>query len=263
MSRWQPGHYTHWLLYAYLQQGRHDAARALLASLAAHAAGRAQARGALANFRTRYVIETERWDSPEARALETDAGAAGEDGYEYATFVSGYAAAKRGDPKRAREMLERLARRNGDATLAVKPGASGAEVVPVIMELSLRAELIKQGGKVDSAIALLRRATALEDAMPAEFGPPAVVLPSHELFGATLVAAGRKDEAAEQYARALQLQPGRSAALLRSARAEASRGRTDAATRAYRQLADNWSQSDAGIRGLDETRARAVPDKTP
>ena len=261
-SRWQPGHYTHWLLYAYLQQGRREAARALLASLSAHAAGRAQARGPLANFRTRYVIETERWDSPEARALDADVGAAGEDGYEYAAFAAGYAAAKRGDRARAEQMLQRLGQRNGPATTTLKPGASGGEVVPVITELSLRAELVRQDGKIDSAIALLRRATALEDGMPAEFGPPAVVAPSHELLGAVLVAAGRTDEAAQEYAHALQLQPGRSAALLGSARAETARGRRDAATRAYRKLADNWSQADSGIAGLPEARTRAAPDKT-
>jgi tetratricopeptide (TPR) repeat protein len=262
-SRWQPGHYTHWLLYAYLQQGRHEAARALLASLLAHAAGRAQARGPLANFRTRYVVETGRWDSPEARALDTDVGAAGEDGYEYATFAAGYAAAKRGDRARAAQMLDRLVQRNGPVTTALKPGASGADAVPVIMELSLRAELARQDGKVDSAIVLLRRATTLEDGMPAEFGPPAVVAPSHELLGGLLFAAGRTDEASEQYAKALQLQPGRSAALLGSARAEGARGRTAAAGRAYRQLVDNWRPADAGIAGLTEARSGGTPGKTP
>lgn len=258
-SRWQPGHYTHWLLYAALQQGRRVAARALLASLAAHAAGRAPSRGPLANFRSRYVIESEQWDGPEARAIDADAGVAGEDGYEYATFAAGYAAAKRGDRARAVAMLDLLARRNGDATQRVKPGASGSEVVPLIEELSLRAELVRQEGAIDSAIALLRRATALEDGMPAEFGPPAVAAPSHELLGALLLTVGRTDDAAAEYAKALQLQPGRSAALLGSARAETARGRADAAARAYRQLIDNWSQADEGIAGLAEARARGGP----
>lgn len=260
-SRWQAGHYTHWLLYAYLQQGRFDAARALLASLTAHGESRHQVHGALANFRTRYVLETGRWDSPEARALVADAGAAGEDGYEYATFAAGYAAAKRGERAAATDMLQRLARGNGAATLALKPGVNGSEAVPVILELSLRAELARQDGKVDSAIVLLRRATALEDGMPAEFGPPAVVLPSHELLGALLAEVHRDNEAAEQYALALQLQPGRSAALLGKARAEAARGRSAMALQAYRQLADNWSHADAAVAGLGEARARAAQDK--
>jgi tetratricopeptide (TPR) repeat protein len=262
-SKWGPGHYTSWLLYGYLQQGRFEDARRLLASLSAHAARRPAARGVVANLAARYVAETERWDSPEARALDGSLGAEGEDGYEYATFVAGYAAAKRGDHARAAALLARLATTNGNASVTVKPGASGSVVVPVILELSLRAELERQSGHLDSAVALLRRATALEDGMPAEFGPPAVVMPSHELLGGLLFTAGKLDDAAMQYTRALQLQPGRSTALLATARIETARGRKDAALHAYRQLADNWNQADAGIDGLTEARSRVVERPRP
>jgi tetratricopeptide (TPR) repeat protein len=205
-------------------------------------------RGPLANFRARYVVETARWDSPEAKALDADFGVAGEDDYEYATFGAGFAAAKRGDRKRASELLQLLSKRNGNALQTVKPGAAGIASVPVILELSLRAELARQDGKIDSAVALLRRATALEDAMPAEFGPPAALTPSHEALGAILLAANRSKEAADEYERALKLQPGRAAALVGSARAEAARGRPDAADRAGRTLADNWRDADADVR---------------
>ena len=255
-SRWQPGHYTHWLLYAYLQQGRYEAAQALLSSLAAHAAGRAQARGPLANFRARYVMETAQWDSREAMSLDEDVGVAGEGGYDYSTFAAGYAAAKRGDRTRAAALLERYTRTN--SITAFKPGASGRDVVPLILELSLRAEFARQDSKPDSAIAFLRRATALEDGMPAEFGPPAVVAPSHELLGALLFEVGQTDEASVQYERALELQPGRSAALLGNARAQLARGRTVSARRAYRQLMQNWSAADSGLAGIAEARTRAL-----
>jgi len=247
-SRWQAGHATAWLLYGYLQQGRYEAARQLIASLTAHGVGRPPMRGPLANFRARYVVETARWDSPEAKALDADFGVAGEDDYEYATFGAGFAAAKRGDRKRASELLQLLSKRNGNALQTVKPGAAGIASVPVILELSLRAELARQDGKIDSAVALLRRATALEDAMPAEFGPPAALTPSHEALGAILLAANRSKEAADEYERALKLQPGRAAALVGSARAEAARGRPDAADRAGRTLADNWRDADADVR---------------
>lgn len=256
-SKWQAGHYTSWLLYGYLQQGRFEDARKLLASLTAHATSRPAARGPAANSAARYVIETQRWNSREARALDASAGVIGEDGYEYATFAAGYAAAKRGDRARAATLLARLAESNGRSATVVKPGASGSDAVPVILELTLRAELKRQAGDVDAAIAMLRRATALEDGMPAEFGPPAVVAPSHETLGAVLAAAGKLDDAAAEYARALQVQPGRSAALLASARVDAALKKADAAARAYRQLADNWSQADKDVAGLDEVRARA------
>ena len=129
-------------------------------------------------------------------------------------------------------------------------------VVPIILEMSLRAELLQRAGKRDSAIVLLKRAILLEDGMPPEFGPPAVVAPTHELLGAMLLAANRANEAAEQFARALALQPGRAIALLGSARAEVASGRGDAATRAYRTLANNWLAADVTIPALAEVRRR-------
>ena len=256
-ARWRPGHYTTWLHYAYLQQGKYEEARALLASLAAHAAGRAQSRGVIANLRARQVFETGAWDSPDARALDADAGQAGEDDYEYATFAAGYAAAKRGDTSRATVLLKQLTTRNATVGATARLGAPGSVVVPVILELSLRAELLNIAGARDSAIALMRRATALEDAMPPEFGPPAVVAPSHELLGAMLLAAKRPAEAASQFATALQLQPGRSLALLGSARAETARGMTAVGQNAYRRLADNWAGADAALSALGEVRQHA------
>ena len=254
-ARWQAGHSTHWLLYAYLQQGRVEAARRLIASLAVHGAGRADARGMLANFRSRLVVEGAVWTGPEAAALTEGAGTAGEDGYEYASFAAGYAAARSGDTARARQWLARLTRANGAASATVRPGAPGTAAVPVILELTLRAELLRQGGERDSAITLLTRATALEDAMPAEFGPVATLLPSHQSLGALYASLGRHAAAADEYARALQLQPGRSAALLGLARAESKRGRVEVARRAWMQLAENWQQADVALPALAELRA--------
>ena len=215
-DHWGPGHGTHWLTYAYVQQGRYETTRQLLGSLAANAGSPPSRdnRGQLANFRARYVLDSEQWDGPEAKALAADTGMAGEDDYEYATFAAGYAAARRDDVRMAERMLARLTRVNGRATTTVRPGQTGNKVVPVILELSLRAELLRRKGGKEAAIALLRRATALEDGMPAEFGPPAVVKPSHELLGSVLLETGRASAAVTEFQRALALAPGRSPALL-------------------------------------------------
>ena len=262
-DHWRPGHGTHWLTYAYVQQGRYEAARQLLVSLASNAGSPPSRydRGQLANFRARYVLDTEQWDGPEAKALAADAGMPGEDGYEYATFAAGYAAARRGDRGLAEQLLEALAGANGDAVATVKPGERGIKVVPVILELSLRAELLRGKGAGDQAIALLRRATALEDAMPAEFGPPAVVKPSHELLGGLLLESGRAAEAATEFQRALDLAPGRSGPLLGLARAARAAGAQAISARAYATLAANWHAADPGLPALAEVRAGAgTPD---
>jgi tetratricopeptide (TPR) repeat protein len=256
-AHWGPGHVTHWLTYAYVQQGRYHAARELLTSLASStgSAPSRSDRGQLANFRARYVLDSEQWDGPEAKALAADTGISGEDDYEYATFAAGYAAARRGDAGMAEQMLARLTRTNGDALASVKPGETGSKVVPVILELSLRAELARRSKASDSAIALLRRATALEDGMPAEFGPPAVVKPSHELLADLLLASGRAREAVAEFQRALALGPGRSRALLGLARAARQAGEESISARAYGTLAANWHAADDGVPELAEARA--------
>jgi tetratricopeptide (TPR) repeat protein len=212
-------------------------------------------RGQLANFRARYVLDSEQWDGPEAKALAADAGFPGEDEYEYATFAAGYAAARRGDAKMAEQMLATLTRANGNAATTVRPGETGIKVVPVILELSLRAELLRRKGGKDAAIALLRRATALEDGMPAEFGPPAVVKPSHELLASLLLESGRAAEAVTEFQRALQLAPGRSDALLGLGRAARAAGQQAISARAYATLAANWHAADSGLPALAEARA--------
>jgi tetratricopeptide (TPR) repeat protein len=258
-DHWHAGHGTHWLTYAYVQQGRYEAARQLLALLASNAGSppSRRDRGQLANFRARYVLDSEQWDGPEANALAADTGISGEDDYEYATFAAGYAAARRGDTRMAEQMLATLTRANGNAAATVKPGETGIKVVPVILQLSLRAELLRRKGAKGEAITLLRRATALEDGMPAEFGPPAVVKPSHELLAGLLLESGHAAEAVTEYQRALELAPGRSRALLGLAQAGRAAGQPAVAARAYAALAANWHAADAGLPALAEARAGA------
>ena len=255
-ARWRPSHPTHWLTYAHVQQGRYQVARELIVSLASNAGSPPSRyhRGQLANFRARYVLDSEQWDGPEAKALAADAGIPGEDDYEYATFSAGYAAARRGDTRVAEQMLATLARANGAAPTTVRPGETGIKVVPVILELSLRAELLRQKGAKTEAIALLRRATALEDGMPVEFGPPAVVKPTHELLAGLLLETGQAAEAVSEFQRALQLAPGRSGALLGLGRAARAAGQEAIAARAYTTLTANWEDADGGLPALAEVR---------
>src|SRR2546423_433541 len=96
-----------------------------------------------------------------------------------------------------------------------------------------------------AAVALMREATALEDAMPVEFGPPADVKPAHELFGEILLQAGRPREAQREFARALQLAPKRALSLRGLGRAAAAAGDATTAARAYAELRAIWHRADA------------------
>lgn len=237
---WSPGHYTTWLGYAYLQQGRYVEAERLIETLAGNAGGRPQRLGIVANLRAREAIETERW-SAVAPAEPT----AGEDGYSYSRFVAGFAAARRGDRAGAERVLALLAQDNRDSEARV--GDTGDKVVPLILEKELRAELLRLDGQGEAAVALLNQATALEDGMPFEFGPPVVVKPSHELLGETLLALQRAPEAVLEFRRGLALAPNRARSLLGLLRAAQAAGDSATAAEATRALRVVWHRADVPL----------------
>lgn len=232
------GHYTSWLGYGYLQQGRYGQARKHLETVRANVASPAR-RGeqpSLIMMRAHYLIDSERWEDP---ATSWDLGAAGvyADARAADAFATGYAALLRGDRARA----------DAAATMLRGLQTDDASTAPRILSLELRAAILAASDKPDAAVALLREATKLEDAMPLEFGPPAIVKPSHELLGEVLLDAGRAAEAQREFTRALELTPGRSRSLVGLARAAAISGDREASRRAAQHVLRNWHAADADI----------------
>ena len=205
-SKWQAGHYTYWMHYGLLQQGRFDEAARLLDRLHVQmpAESRAPRRAYLANARGQQVLNAERWDDPSLRweiAL-ADAGAVPR---AMNAFTRGYAALQRGDRGAAKRALTDI-----DALRDVPPGTlGGLPQMPAVLADELRAALLRADGRKADAEQLLRRAGDQAAALPAEFGPPDLVKPPQELLGEWLLADGRIADARAAFARALELWPGR------------------------------------------------------
>src|SRR6185369_10382308 len=102
-------------------------------------------------------------------------------------------------------------------------------------------------GRADSAVAMLRTAAdsvALDPALFLAEGPQrSSVGVTHLLLARALAEGGRYAEALAAYDRALELSPGRSAAVLGRARVLALLGRREEARRAYAQLAASWKNA--------------------
>ena len=249
-AAWTANHYTQWLGYGYLQQGRYgDALRHLSLMHQNLDRRRPLQRAELALMRADYVVNTERWDSPslQGRIELADARLRNR---AVDAFVAGFSALKLGDrvgAERGLAQLTDISRRRA----AVDTGYA-KDRVPGILEKELQALLRQADGAADDAVALMREATALEDAMPLEFGPPAVVKPSHELFGEILLQAGRPRAAEVEFARALRLAPKRALSLLGLGRAAAAAGDRPTAARAYRDLREIWHRADPILPGLAE-----------
>jgi tetratricopeptide (TPR) repeat protein len=241
---WHAGHYTMWLGYAYAQQGRFDDARAHLLHLRANANAQPR-RGdgpGLALMRAYYLIDSERWSdsvaawslgpfpAPTVRAIDA--------------FATGYAALKRGDRARAEQMAKDVA---GQITTDAAGAFLNNPAIVRVLDAEMRALLASSAGRVDAALAAIREASRIEDSLPADFGPPIVVKPSHELAGEILLAAGRAPEAQREFTRSLELAPGRARSLLGLARAASRAGDAAVANRAAAQLLRNWHAADKAI----------------
>ncbi len=243
---WTPNHYTSWLNYAYLQQGRYADALHMIEKMLPSSGRSVPNRQlwGLTAMRARYLIDTEQWDSPIGTSA-IDVSSLGSGGGASSTFVAGLRAARKGDAAAAAKALAALSQANAESV--DEPNA--------ILEKELTALVRLAEGKRDEALSLMREATRREDAMPFEFGPPAVIKPSHELFGEMLLEAGKPKEAHAEFTRALALAPKRARSLLGLARASMAMGDSPGAARTYAELRAVWHRADPAIRNLAELRA--------
>jgi len=248
-TAWVPGHYTQWLGYAYLQEGRYTEALRHLERVREGMRDLPGQRNSLAWMRGEYLVNTERWNSEPARWPVNLAGSPANSAYD--AFVSGYAAVKRGDLPSAG--ASRSAMTPLIATVLAGGDSLEARTLTV-MDRELAAAIAVAGGRAEQAISLLREATTIEDGLPMDFGPPLIVKPSHELFGEVLLQLNRPAEAEHEFTRALALAPGRARALIGQIRSAAAAGDRPVAEAAYRLLAANWRNADGDLRELADLR---------
>jgi len=256
-SSYTANHYSAWLDYALLQQGKLAEARDLLETGRRNlgSPGKGYVRASLIGMRAHYLIMSEQWaDSSIAWALDTAEISSVTQAMD--AFAAGDAGLHRGDRAVVDTQQRRLA---ALAARKPKPDESDGDldVVPVL-EKELRAATRAVDGAGNEADSLLREATAQEEAMPAAFGPPDVVKPAPELLGELLLAQGKPAEAQQAFARALALAPRRSLSLRGLARAATAAGDTVVADQAYADLRSIWRHADAGLPGLDEAARKSA-----
>jgi tetratricopeptide (TPR) repeat protein len=260
-DRWGPGHYTWWLGYGYLQQGRWERAEAHLEAMRAATTADSPpiVRAHLARMRAELVANTGRWTHPSLEWSIAYADVAGGfDGARVAAdeWVRGRAALERGDVAVALNMTTALENRAAAAAAAADPNDPTSGVAQV-MALQLRGLAARTDGRLDDGIALLRDALTLERSLPYEFGPPLVVIPSGELLGEALVAEERGAEAIAAFRATLEVAPGRWTALRGLTHASEMAGDTAAARRAWAELAANWHAADAVMPGREPLKPEA------
>jgi tetratricopeptide (TPR) repeat protein len=247
-------HYSAWLDYAYLQQGRVAKASSLLETARRNMGSppRMHDRWSLMAMRAHYLVAGEQWaDSSLAWTLDT--AGIGPVTQAMDAFALGYAALKRGDRAQADAQQRRL---GALAARKANPDDDDGDIqVAAVLDKELRAAISAADGKGEEAVAALREAATQEEAIPAAFGPPDVVKPAPELLGELLLAQGKPAEAQQAFTRALALAPRRSLSLLGLARAATAAGDTVVAEQASADLRAIWRRADTDIaRHLAEAR---------
>jgi tetratricopeptide (TPR) repeat protein len=255
-------HSLHWLLYAYLQQGRYNKAEELL-QLMKKVMSESTYDNKLrpdyyennyANMAAAFVVETERWDlanelfppsstqnpSPQTSMSGSHAGHG-------ATTTTAdtvrYSSASKSLPSFIRALSATIRGSND-----FESGLTGIRELEVA---ALNAAMKKDYAK---AIELMKKATAMEEETGPPSGPPALIKPTHELFGEILLRADKPAEASAQFRTALLRQPNRARSLLGVARAAAQSGDQITATTTYVKLLQQWKQADEGLAELREAR---------
>jgi tetratricopeptide (TPR) repeat protein len=165
-------------------------------------------------------------------------------------YARGTALARTGRIDDARRELAALDRLRGDAALEkvriknINPASSIVEIA----RLTLAADIAAAQGRGADAIALLERATAVEDALA--YDEPHLWLgPTRHALGAALVGERRYAEAERVYREDLRRYPNNGWSLGGLARAQRLRGDADAASVTERALRDAWARADIAIAG--------------
>ncbi len=254
-------HYTHaldYLVYAYLQRGADEQARAVIEEvMGRHEPFQGTFINAfhLAAMPARYAVERRAWDEARAVAPGTPASVAWERFWwaeSISWFARGLGAAHTGDVEEA-ERAERRMVELRDAARAA--GEAGFADYIEVDRLVLAAWRAHGAGQDEQALALAREAVQREDATQKHPVTPGALYPSQEALGDLLLALERPREALGAYEGSLARWPGRFNSLVGAARAARAAGLDARALDHYRALLEVSSGADSGRPALAEARA--------
>ena len=258
----QDYHSLAWLHYTYLQQGRYNAAAALIlekqqdmaqASDTAPSEVQGYPRTVSRNYDhmvAAYIMETERWDQAK-QEWQVKEHPFGDESPEKGAYVRKFS-----------ELMGAI--RNQGLVLRIHPGMVPSEPEPPIKAeasttskiwaLQLRALQQFINGKFPRVMELLNQAVELEASLPPPSGPPDLVKPTHELYGEILLFLDQPEDARQHFEQALLWHPNRARSVLGLARSAAQLGHIQATRQAYAAFLNIWQHADQGLPELKEAQ---------
>lgn len=223
-------HAYHWLLYGHLQKNQQKEADVIMERLIPYVESSSSiyTKYYAIEMLGVYLAETGNWDGKfasfpiEIEKLNVQSKAA-------KLFLDGYKSFQKGDSDGVNESLRKIFgeianAKNQLATRGVTvcastsfasraPNQDDVDISRVLsLELQALAEMLLENEDI-IVEPLLKEATELESKISFAFGPPAIIIPSYELYGQWLLDRNRFDEALVQFNKSLEKGPGRRKAL--------------------------------------------------
>ncbi|HLA89867.1 MAG TPA: hypothetical protein VJL28_05525 [Gemmatimonadaceae bacterium] len=241
-----PGGKAHpldYMVYAYLQQGRDDAARKAIEEIGGSTSGEYIA-GALGSYNAlampaRYALERDDWTG--AAALKVTSATPSAEAVTH--FAKGLGAARGGNLVLARQEVAALEKLVADLT--AQKDAYWALVVDA-QRLAVSAWVAHAEGRHAEAVPLARAAADKEDEVEKHPVTPGPLIPARELLGDILMVHSQPAAALEAYEATLRREPNRTRTLVGAARAAKAAGKADVAKKYYAAV----------IAGIDRQSAR-------
>ena len=228
-------HPMDYLVYAYLQQGRDGAARAVLAELGATREQDYLA-GVLGSYNGRAMaaripLEQDDWSAAARLPLADDPPSV----RAVTQFARALGAARAGDATAARAEADRL----GAIVEALRAARDEywAHVVGA-QHRAVQAWIARAEGRHDDALRLAREAADAEDEVEKHPVTPGPLIPARELYGDILFAHGQPSAALAAYEATMQREPNRLRTLHGAARAAARAGDAAKAAKYYAAIVE-------------------------
>jgi len=266
------GHGNFWLEYAYLQQGRPAAARALLLVARKESLDPSvppppvkeydpdnSVQGSLVQMWSRYLLETGDWQD-EIADWQFSLGDALDPNLTYA-WTQGFRRAQLRQSEQAAQWLEKFTATRARLATAISQAAEAKEADQLYLrrvetlELILRSAIAQSRGRTGEAGTLAQQALVIESGLPDAFGPPFVDLPSREWLAQLLLQSGEHAAAEKLFGAQLGTTPLRSPTLLGLATAAFRAGHAEVAARTLAQLRTNWHEADPIVRNKQDAVA--------
>jgi hypothetical protein len=244
-------HARDYMVYAYLQTGRDEAARQAIAeALQFSGAESASPAGpfALAAMPARFAMERGAWEEAASLAPQPSK-------YAFANAMTHFARAvglaRSGRPEAAAADLEAL-QQLADGLRA--SNAYWAEQVD-IQHMAATAWIAHAEGRHDDALAMMRKAAEIESGTEKHALTPGPLAPAREQLAVMLLAADRPADALKEFEAVQQVEPNRFRALAGAGRAAELIGDRAAAKQYYGQIVELMASADTSRPEIEVARA--------